>query len=368
VSRSTSLPAASHEPARPLAVTSDAALLDELVRLAAAAGTELDVVPDLGAGLSGWASAPLVLVGADATCAGSSPSAPRRDGVLLVGRAEDAAEVWRQAVAVQATDVLVLPGAEAALVDRLADVAEGASNDAPCLAVIGGRGGAGATVLAAGLAVTASRAGRKTTLIDADPLGGGIDLALGVEQVAGLRWPDLADARGRLRGTSLLGALPRLEELAVLSWDRSEAAAVSADAMASVLAAACRGADLVVVDVPRYPNAAADVALRRATATLLVVPAEVRAVAAASRVAAAVALRCADVQVAVRGPAPSRLDAAAVADAVGLPLAGPLLRPEPGLAVAAERGEPPVRRRRGPLTEFCTQLLERMPPARATAA
>src|SRR5262249_57553694 len=45
--------------------------------------------------------------------------------------------------------------------------------------VLGGRGGAGASVLAAGLAVTAARAGLQTVLVDADPLGGGVDLAVG---------------------------------------------------------------------------------------------------------------------------------------------------------------------------------------------
>jgi hypothetical protein len=74
------------------------------------------------------------------------------------------------------------------------------------------------------------------------------------------------------------------------------------------------------------------------------------------------------VRVAVRGPSPSRLDATAVAEAMGLPLAGPLLRPEPGLPAAIERGEPPVRRGRGPLASFCATLLDALPDAGASAA
>ena len=67
-----------------------------------------------------------------------------------------------------------------------------------------------------------SRCGRparaSTLLVDLDPLGGGLDLLLGAERLAGLRWPDLAGARGRLGGGMLRDALPRLDGLSLLSW------------------------------------------------------------------------------------------------------------------------------------------------------
>ena len=59
--------------------------------------------------------------------------------------------------------------------------------------------------------------------------------------------------------------------------------------------------------------------------------------------------------VVVRGPAPSALDAEVVAQALGLPLAG-RCRPEPGLASALERGDPPGRTR-GPLATLADALL-----------
>jgi hypothetical protein len=49
----------------PLFVTRDQSLLDELLRLAAAAGVTPDVAPDGGAALRSWAAAPVVLLGAD---------------------------------------------------------------------------------------------------------------------------------------------------------------------------------------------------------------------------------------------------------------------------------------------------------------
>ena len=53
-------------------------------------------------------------------------------------------------------------------------------------------------------------------------LSGGADLLLGAETVPGLRWPQLARARGRLGGGMLREALPRLDGLSVLSWDRTD--------------------------------------------------------------------------------------------------------------------------------------------------
>jgi hypothetical protein len=49
----------------PLFVTADPILLDELLRLAAAAGVTPEVAPDPPTALRSWASAPLVLVGVD---------------------------------------------------------------------------------------------------------------------------------------------------------------------------------------------------------------------------------------------------------------------------------------------------------------
>lgn len=341
---------------RPLVITDDPGLLDELIRLAAAAGVELDVRGDPRAARPLWYAAPVVVVGGDAAAATADANLERRDLVVLVSVDLDDAAVWERAVRIGARHVVFLPDAEAWLVDLLADVAEGRPEPAPVVGVVGGRGGAGATTLAVALGVTAARLGRRTTLVDADPLGGGLDLVLGGEAAPGLRWSDLASTRGRVRGGALVEALPRVRELTVLSWDRRDLLAIPQSAMDSLLPAAQRGSDLVVVDLPRRLDAASRCALERAAVVLLLVPAEVRAAAAAARVAGAVAVHCADVQVVVRGPAPGGLDAHTVAQSLALPLAG-VMKPEPGIASALERGEPPAVRGRGPLATFCTRFL-----------
>jgi len=197
------------------------------------------------------------------------------------------------------------------------------------VAVLGGRGGAGASVFAAGLAVTAARAGWRTLLIDADPLGGGVDLVLGWESMDGLRWPALSETSGRVSPPSLVDVLPKRGELVVLSWDRGELLAVPAEAMATALDAGRRGRDLVVVDLPRRMDDASLLALGAADRGYLLVPAELRACAAAARVAAVAGPHC-----------PSLAGAGRVAGQGG----------RPGAGAAARRfvaGRAPARRRAG---------------------
>ncbi|MFJ7155149.1 septum site-determining protein Ssd [Streptomyces sp. NPDC101118] len=354
----------------PLIVTEDPDLLDDLLRLCAAAGAEPRVqhsVPeqtrDAAAGGSpprsgagpGWESAPLVLVGEDAV--GRVRGAPRRGGVLLVGRhrTEDP-EVWRAGVEIGAEQVLRLPDREAWLADRIADVAEGTGRQALAVGVIGGCGGAGASTLACALAVGAARAGERTMLVDADPLGGGLDVLLAGEHAEGLRWPDFAASRGRVGAGALEESLPRLHGLRLLSWDRGDQVVVPPAAVRSVLAAARRRGGVVVVDLPRRLDDGVAEVLAQLDLVLLVVPGELRAVAAAGRVAGAVGAVARDLRLVVRGPFAPGLDAEAVARLLALPSAGEVPR-EAGLGPAA--GEPPGVRARGPLGRFCSGFWER---------
>lgn len=341
---------------RPLLCTADPELLDDLLRLAAAAGVETDVAGDPVAARGRWPTAPLVVVGADLVDAVIAAGVPRRTDVVLVGLDLDDAGVWRRAVAVGAEHVVFMPDADPWLIDRFADAADGGGRRAPVIGVVGGRGGAGASTLAAALAVTGLLHRHPTMLVDTDPLGGGIDLLLGGEDAAGLRWPDLASTRGRVSGAALRDALPRIDELTVLSWDRGNALTIPAESTAALLAAARRSAELVVVDLPRHFDDSARVALAATSMCLLVVPADIRSCAAAARVSAAAAGLADDIRVVVRGPAPLGLRAEMVAESLGWPLAG-YLKPEPKLAEATERGYPPARRGRGPLAGLCRRLL-----------
>ncbi|QGV79365.1 septum site-determining protein Ssd [Streptomyces ficellus] len=357
-------PAGERRRAGPLIVTEDAELLDDLLRLCAAAGAHPEVYHSVPEQSADWDAAPLVLVGDDA--AGRCRGATRRRDVLLVGRDRDDPGVWRRAVEIGADDVLRLPDAESWLVDRIADVVEGAGRSALTVGVIGGRGGAGASTLACALAVTAAREGRRTMLVDGDPLGGGLDVLLGGEQEEGLRWPDLAASKGRVAGGALEESLPSLRGLRLLSWDRGESVTIRPEAMRSVLAAARRRGGVVVADLPRRIDEATAEALAQLDLGLLVVPAELRAVAGAKRVAATVGTVVRDVRVVVRGPYAAGVDDQWIASVLGLPLAGELPQ-EPGLAAALTAGAPPGDSARSPLGRFCSAFWERALPEGSTS-
>jgi secretion/DNA translocation related CpaE-like protein len=355
-------------PNRPLVVTADPDLLDDVLRLAAAAGVDVDVASDPIAARHSWSRAPLVLVGDDLSVVLARAGVRRRDDVVLVGSDLDDATIWQRACGVAAEHVALLPDAEPWLIARLADAVDGGGPRGLTIGVVGGRGGGGASTLAAALAVTAMRSGRRAMLIDADTYGGGADLLFGGEHAAGLRWPDLSTASGRIGGQELRDSLPCIGELAVLSCDRGDPLELPASAMSSVLAAAARVCDVVVVDLPRRFDDATQVALAGSDLVLLVVPAEVRAAAAAARIAAELTQVCDDVRLVVRGPAPGGLDARDIASALGLPLAG-RLKAEPELAASLERGEVPAGRGYGPLAAFCRSLLDALPvPGSAGAA
>jgi secretion/DNA translocation related CpaE-like protein len=148
----------------------------------------------------------------------------------------------------------------------------------PCIGVLGGSGGVGASCLAAAIAACAVPA----VLVDLDVYGGGIDVLLGIEKEAGTRWSGLHSDGGRIDPGEVAEALPRWGEVSVLSCDRNE---LPAAAVGSVLVAA-RALGPVVVDLGRGRSAAKDMAVADCDLVAVVVRATVPGVAAAARVIA----------------------------------------------------------------------------------
>jgi secretion/DNA translocation related CpaE-like protein len=336
-------------------------LADDVSRLAAAAGCDLHRIHDPGSLRDHWSCAPLLLLDVGAARVSAGSGLPRRDGVVIVcgsGLPEADPEVWRCAVAVGAQHVAVLPDAEAWLVGALADAVESPAEAGRVLAVVGGRGGAGASVFATAVAVAAAESGRHAMLVDCDALGGGLDLAVGAEKIDGQRWSGLNLGGGRVPAAALRAALPTARlggrNLTVLSCDR-DGPGPDALAVRTVCDAGRRAGETVVCDVPRYPCEPDTAAWESADLAVLVVPAEVRACAAAAAVAARVRRDGVALQLVVRGPAPAGITPSDVSRVLNLPVLA-AMRPQPGLAGALDRGAVPGRSR-GPLATAARHVL-----------
>jgi secretion/DNA translocation related CpaE-like protein len=345
------------KPAHVLALISEEPILDDLLRLAAAAGCEVECVADIAALRAGWQTAALVLLDPGSLHGVADTGVPRRAGVLLACAEEPAAATFQAALALGVEHVVRLPDEGDWLVGALADVIDRPAEAAgQTLAVLGARGGAGASVFAAATARVASTQGRATILVDCDPLGGGLDALLGVEDEPGLRWPDLRLTSGRLAASALRSALVGggSSGPAVLSCAR-DGAGPSPEAVAAVIEAGTRSGSLVLVDLPRTLPAAAQAALGRVDLAVVVVPAEVRACGSARGLLSNLAERGLRTGIVVRGPAPGGLRAPDVAEALGVPLLASM-RAEPALDGALERGRF-APKARGPLATAAGAVL-----------
>ncbi len=322
-----------------LLVSTRAHLIDAVMAAAAAVEVAPVVVADTSRLKAEWAQARTVLVGADLAADVAAAGLGAGPQVHLVGDDPSVLSQWSMPLG---ATVIELPAGAAWLTNILAGV--DTAGAAPVVVVVGGSGGVGASTLATGLAYRAAQDGRRTVLVDADPLGGGIDLLLGAERVSGWRWDKFAHASGQLG--DLRSVLPSVDGLDLLSVGRGEPLVLARDPVAAVIGSLRRSHELVVVDVGRGSSAGSLECRRAATVSVLVVGGRLRAVAAAQRMLTDWA-----------GPPPClvvrqhRLSSATpevLADRLGLKLAA-VLPEEPALAGAAERGEPPGRagKRRG---------------------
>ena len=247
----------------------------------------------------------------------------------------------------------------------------------PVLGVLGASGGLGASTLAAALAVAATRELAASGLpaavaVDGALGGGGLDTTACVEHQPGLRWPDLAGVRGEVCGADLVAELPRCAGGA-----RVLAAAPGAPppqgVVSSVVQAVRAVAGLVVVDLAGAGaepggDGATEPLLDACDAVLLLVGSTPRHLADAVAARTHLAARLPDgaVLLVVRGGSRSRGLATAMADHLGLALAG-CWRDDRRVVLDAERGRAPGEGPRSGLASLSGRLLERMAHHRRAA-
>jgi len=118
------------------------------------------------------------------------------------------------------------------------------------IAVIGSRGGAGASCLAASMAQAFHRQTQSCVLVDLCDIGAGIEVLLGIEGEPGARWPEMAAARGDVDGSELVLALPQWQGVPVLSVSRHQQTPVPEEVVLDVCAGLIRNGAVVVADIP----------------------------------------------------------------------------------------------------------------------
>jgi len=359
-----------------LLITTDDLLLDDVLRLAAAAGHRVEVAHDPPAAVRAWPTATAVLVGADQAAAMAQLRPPAREQVHLVGRGALPDEQFRHALALGARDVLELPAADTWLVELLTDLGDGSPREGALVAVLAGSGGAGATTFACALALVAAGE-QDTVLVDLDPLGPGVDRVVGLDPAVGdpelpladglaVRWDALVSASGRLGSRALRDALPRHGRLAVLGWGPRPPVALDPVAVREVLSAARRGHDLVVADLPRSVDPVTEEVLARAGQVVVLVEPTVPGVASAGRLVGRVQRLTSALGVVVRQG--RGVAAAQVGEALGLPVLAELGHHR-RLAEDVDLGLGPVRSRRSPLARAAREVLDGIgqPPERWVA-
>lgn len=344
---------------RPLVVSRDEDLLDDVLRVLAAAGTEPEIAVGGPPLRRAHRDAPLVLLGADVLGTVAVRALGRRPGVVVVAREELPAPEWAAAVEVGAERVALLPDDEAWLLSRAAAAVRTPVDRGWLVAVGGGCGGAGASTVAAALAVAAAPG---VVLVDADGWGAGLDLLLGAERADGLRWPELTGLRGRVSGEALRACLPEVAGVHVLAAARSGRPDLPEEAVRAVVEAARAAGAPVVVDLPRPgPDgccATTHAVLAEADLALLVVPARLRSATAARLLVSGPGSPWSAAQLVVR-PVPGGLATDEVADVVGRPVLAEL--PHDRSAVPrGERGEPPAVAPRTPLGGVARRALARV--------
>lgn len=228
---------------------------------------------------------------------------------------------WKLAVRIGAEDAIILP---AQANDLLATLSQPTSTPkaASVIAVTGAVGGAGTSTLSAALALQLHEI-VPTVLVDADPASPGLDLLLGCENTGGVRWEDLSFHAGSIAAEDLITALPTADSgLPVLTTTRTSDSTMTEDKLLRVIST-LQQSHCVIIDLPAsapFFTAATDMC----DFVVLLIPAEVRAAAAASRITHTLNARRVDTIGLVRHRGWSGLTAADVETIAGATVVGEL--------------------------------------------
>lgn len=304
-------------------ISSSIVLQNEVARVSAAAAVDLVAAQSVEQAAGQWDGIAAVLLGGDV----DSPLPGWKGPTVLVGAESDSSLLWARAATAGVDRVAILPESGpwlAGYLARLRDPSEGGT----VVGIVGACGGAGASTVALLLAARAAAKGADVLVIDANPIGGGLETLLAAEEKPGLRWPDLLNASGAINPEQLRASLPESNGISLLSWPsqlhlRGEPTKAPLSVVHEVLRASRQAFSLVVVDLGRETNVLLEVG---SECDQFLMPVHGRLGCVASGRSTVASLPAAPISLLLRLPLSSGVDVDTVAQAAGLPCAGTLAR------------------------------------------
>jgi secretion/DNA translocation related CpaE-like protein len=236
-----------HPPVTVDLVTDDLGMAELIRELAMGAGLGLNRHGRLAVSLA--ADRNLLLVDSRSWDQVTLPRSDSNNRVML--GTEPGGASWAKAAECGVTEVIAWPEGKELLSRRFREFAASATRLGTVVAVTGGRGGCGATTLAAALAVAAVSLGRSTVLLDADSYGGGLARALDLEHGEGRTWANFAHVNEPLLAEDVRSQLAQCAGMSVLSGPWGSTAG-RRDVRHFVQQACEQAFDIVIMDLPRY--------------------------------------------------------------------------------------------------------------------
>lgn len=239
------------------------------------------------------------------------------DIVLVVIGATNT-QTWSSALHLSAKHVANIPESREWLIEHLS---EPFKSKGQSVAVVPASGGAGASLVACGLAFHARQIFHEVALVDLDYACASLDIMFGLENQAGMRWHDFSDLSGAISGSDIHRSLPSRDNVALLSHGQLTSAETSIP-RSLILDKLKEVCDLTVMDFPKVSdkNFSSDI-LSDCDLVLITTTATVRGCASAKRSIASIAGYAKNIELVVRNVPGSNLDPMQIAELLNTPLA-----------------------------------------------
>jgi secretion/DNA translocation related CpaE-like protein len=241
--------------------------------------------------------------------------------IILVVVSATNTQTWTSALRLSAKHVATIPDSRDWLIEHLT---EPVKTKGLSVGLVPASGGAGASILACGLAFHARQIFQDVVLVDLDKSSASLDIAFGLENQTGMRWHDFSEFSGLIGGTDIYRSLPSRDGVGLLTHGKLSLAETSIprNLIMDKLKEAC---DLVVIDLPKASDRefSLDV-IADCDLVLVVTAATVRGCASAKRILADLAGYAKNIELAVRNVPGSNLDPIQIAELLNTPLASTL--------------------------------------------